>query len=205
MSVPALAQETLSPAKIQARGARKHPSLGLTQRLDGRTDPAVWYDAGSWYGADSLNARPFWTMDKVSEPTDKEKLMPVSDFCVTWASEKPEAAVDIVYGPYRRGWYFAICKKIDDGLGWKSIAFVIPEDGIQDGKRIWDYSLSVNLLEYFIGYNLFPGLPRNLQERIEEMTAYEHLCSFQEYDLSPLYEPDYESDRDWEDDLREIM
>ena len=205
LSVPCLGQEVLNPSKIQAKGARKHPSLGLPRRLDGKADNAVWYKDGVWFGADSLKAQPHWCMTKVEESHDEGILTPVYDFCGSWASEKPKSAVDVVYGPFNGGWYFAICKKTRSGLGWKTIAFIIPEGGISEGKRIWDYSLSVNLLEFFIGYNLFPDLPRRLQESIEEMTAYEHLCPFQEYDNSPLYEPDRELDYDWEEDAREIM
>lgn len=205
VAMPALAQEILTPAKILAKGSRKHPSLGLPLRLDGTADPVVWYDAGTWHGADSLKAEPFWNMAQVPDVRNDGRLAPILDFCEIWASEKPKGAVDVVYGLFRGGWYFAVCKKIKGYLGWKSIAFVVPEDGIPDGKQAWDYSLSVNLLEYLTGYNLFPELPRHLQELVEEMTACEHLCPFQEYDQSPLDDPDREIDFDWEDDFRDRM
>ena len=73
----AAAQEVLRPAKIQARASRRQPSLGLPRRLDGQTDPAVWFEVGAWKGADSLKADPFWTMAQVSEPTEKGSLTPV--------------------------------------------------------------------------------------------------------------------------------
>ena len=44
----AAAQEVLRPAKIQARASRRQPSLGLPRRLDGQTDPAVWFETGAW-------------------------------------------------------------------------------------------------------------------------------------------------------------
>lgn len=203
LSIPSFGQEVLNPSKIQARWTRKHPSLGLPQRLDGRTDNAIWYDKGMWCGADSLKGQAFWTMPEVTDAIDDGPFAAVYAICESWALEKPKSAVDVVYGPYRNGRYFALCKKTRRGLGWKTIAFVIPEGGIDAGKSVWDYSLSVNLLEFFIGYNLFPKLPRQLQETIEEMTAYEHLCPFQEYVNSPIYEQDREVDYEWEEDIRE--
>ncbi|MGN1212171.1 MAG: hypothetical protein ACI4TM_10835 [Candidatus Cryptobacteroides sp.] len=199
------AQESLNPSKIQAKHLQKHPSLGLPLRLDGAIESTIWYDSGIWYGADSLKAHPHWIMCPLSVLPENEQFAPVLELCKNWASEKPKADVDIVYGPHRRGWYFAICKKIKRGLGWKTIAFVIPKDGIPAGKSIWDYSLSVNLLEYLMKYNLFPELPRQIQELVEEMTAYEHLCSFQEYNNSVFYDPDIELDFDWEEDSRDRM
>lgn len=205
LSIPSLGQEVLNPSKVQPRGTRKHPAFGLPQRLDGRTDNAVWYNKGMWCGADSLQGQVFWTMTEVTDAKYDGPFAAVYDFCKSWALERPKSAIDVVYGPYRNGWYFALCKKTRRGLGWKTIAFVIPAGGIPAGKSVWDYSLSVNLLEFFIGYNLFPKLPRHLQETIEEMTAYEHLCPFQEYDNSPFYEFDREVDYDWEGDVRERM
>ncbi len=205
MSITSLGQEVLNPSNVHARGTRKHPALGLPQRLDGRTDNVVWYDKGMWCGADSLKGQVFWTMTEVTDAKYDGPFAAVYDFCKSWALEKPKSAVDVVYGPYRGGWYFAICKKTIRGLGWKTIAFLIAEGGIPAGKNVWDYSLSVNLLEFFIGYNLFPKLPRHLQETIEEMTAYEHLCPFQEYENSPIYAPDREVDYDWEEDMLEWM
>ena len=200
----AAAQEVLRPAKIQARASRRQPSLGLPRRLDGQTDPAVWFEAGAWKGADSLKVDPFWTMAQVSKPTEKGSLTPVLQLCGKWAVEKPKTAVGIVWGPFRGGWYVAICKKTRSDLGWKSIGFVIPAEGMLAGKRIWDYSHSVNWIENQIGYNLFPKLPAHLQEIIEEMTATELLCPYSEFDPGLDEGPDREVDHDWEEDQREM-
>ena len=151
--------------------------LGLPKRLDGQTDPAVWFEAGVWKGADSLKAVPFWTMAQ---------------------------AVDIVWGPSRGGRFVAICKKTRSDLGWKSIGFVIPAEGMLAGKSIWDYSHSVNWIENQIGYNLFPKLPAYLQEIIEEMTATELLCPYSEFDQGLDEGPDREIDYDREADYREM-
>ena len=200
----AAAQEVLRPAKIQARALRRQPSLGLPRRLDGQTDPAVWFEAGAWKGADSLKADPFWTMAQVSEPTERGSLTPVLQLCSKWAVEKPKTAVDIVWGHFRGGWFVAICKKTRSDLGWKSIGFVIPAEGILAGKSIWDYSRSVNWIENQIGYNLFPKLPAHLQEIIEEMTATELLCPYSEFDPGLDEGPDREIDYDWESDYRDM-
>jgi hypothetical protein len=200
----ASAQEVLQPARIQAKASRKQPALGLPKRLDGQTDPAVWHEAGVWNGADSLKAVPFWTMAQVSEAIEKGSLTPVFQLCGKWAAEKPKKAVDLVWGPFRAGWFVAFCKKTRSDLGWKSIGFVIPAEGMLAGKRIWDYSRSVNWIENQIGYNLFPKLPMHLQEIIEEMTATELLCPYSEYDPGLDEGPDREVDYDWEADYREM-
>jgi hypothetical protein len=46
---------------------------------------------------------------------------------------------------------------------------------------IYAYSRSVNWLERNTGYNFFPRLPSHIQEIIEEMTASELLCPYQEF------------------------
>lgn len=198
------AQEVLRPAHIQAKASRRQPALGLPKRLDGQNDPAMWYDVGAWKGADSLKAVPFWAMAQVSEPTEQGILTPVLQLCGKWASEKPKKAVDIVWGPYSGGWFVAICKKTRSDLGWKSIGFVIPAEGMLAGERIWDYSHSVNWIERQIGYNLFPKLPAHLQEIIEEMTSAELLCPLSEFDPGLNEGPDQEIDYDWEEDYRDM-
>lgn len=200
----AVAQEVLPPSRIQAKAVRRQPELGLPIRMDGRSDPAVWYDTGVWKGADSLKAKPFWAMSAVSEAAERGAFTPVLKLCAEWAAEKPQHAVDIVVGPFRGGWFVAICKKTRTDLTWKSIGFVIPSGGMLAGKRIWDYSHSVNWIEHHIGYNLFPKLPSHLQEIIEEMTSYELLCPFQEYDPGLDEAPDREVDYDMEADYREM-
>lgn len=198
------AQDVLQPARIQAKASRRQPALGLPKRLDSQTDPVVWYVSGEWKGADSLKGVPFWTMAQVSEPAQGGELTPVLQLCAKWASEKPKRAVDIVWGPYSGGWFIAICKKTQSDLGWKSIGFVIPSEGILEGKPIWDYSRSVNWIEHQIGYNLFPKLPAHMQEIIEEMTATEHLCPYSEFDPGLDEGADGEIDYDWEADYRDM-
>ena len=80
---------------------------------------------------------------------------------------------------------------------------LIPPDGIGEGKSIYDYSHSINWLEHQIGYNLYPKLPVYLQEIIEEMTAMELLCPFQEFDPAMNERPEQEIDYDWEADSRD--
>lgn len=201
------AQEVLSPAIVQARASRKHmPSLGLPIRMDGDIDAIVRYREDRWEGADSIQAVPRWTMwgMKPDSSSEHEHLGLIMELCRSWTTEKPKGTSYIVEGPLWGGWFVAVCKKTRTSLGWKSIAFVVPQDGVEEGKRIFDYSHSINWLEQQIGYNLFPRLPAHLQEIIEEMTATELLCSFQEFapDLE-IELPEKEIDYDWESDYRE--
>ena len=207
LSLPLSAQEVLSPAKIQSRMGRKHlPSLGLPERLENRIDAIIRYREERWEGFDSVWAVPNWTMweMKVDGPSVPEHLGAILELCRNWAVEKPKGTADIVYGPFKGGWFIAVCKKTRSSLGWKSIAFVIPPEGIVEGKRIYDYSHSVNWLEHQIGYNLYPKLPGHIQEIIEEMTAAELLCPVQEFDPAMDEHPDQEIDYDWEADSREM-
>ena len=200
----AAAQEVLGPARVQARASRLQTGLGLPVRLDGQTDPVIWYDAGEWKGAESLMAEPFWRMVQLIDVTVEGALTPVRELCADWASEKPKRAASVVWGAFRGGWFVAICKKTRSDLGWKSIGFVVPGEGIPSGKSIWNYSRSVNWIERNIGYNLFPKLPAHLQEIIEEMTASEILCPYQEFDPGMDEGPDREKDYDREADYREM-
>lgn len=208
LSVPLSAQEVLSPAKIQARANRRHmPSLGLPVRTDGGIDPIVRYRDERWEGADSAYVVPRWTMWQVKpeSPAAPVHLGAILELCRQWAAEKPKGTADIVYGPYKDGWFVTICKKTRSNLGWKSIAFVIPQYKGWEKRRIYDYSHSVNWLEHKIGYNLYPGLPAHLQEIIEEMTDAELLCPFQEFDSGlDADSPEQEIDYDWEADYREM-
>ena len=101
------------------------------------------------------------------------------------------------------GWFAAVCKKTRSGLGWKSIAFIVPPEGIDTKRSIYDYTRSVNYLERRIGYNLFPRLPSNLQEIIEEMTATELVCPYSEFDPGLDEGPDREVEYDMELDYLE--
>ena len=81
----------------------------------------------------------------------------------------------------------------------------MPDEGPLPGRSLWDFSCSVNWIEWFIGYDLFPKLPSGLQELVEEMTAAEHLCSFIEFDPLEFEEPEFEIDYEWEMDMHEIQ
>lgn len=197
------AQEVLKASKVQARGSLRQPSLGLPVKVNGELDHAIWNDSGVWSGANAFKASPIWSMAKVAEVGEKGVPSTVMTLCAEWLKEKPKHAIDVVWGPFRGAVYVALCKKTSSFLGWKSIAFVIPKEGMDKAKSIYSYSKSVNWIEHNSGYNLFPKLPSHLQEIIEEMSATELLCPFQEFDPGLDEEPDREIDYDWEDDLRE--
>ncbi len=140
---------------------------------------------------------------KPENPVTPEHLGAILALCRSWAVEKPKSTADIVYGPFNGGRFISVCKKTRSSLGWKSIAFVLPPEGIVEGKLIYDYSHSVNWLEHQIGYNLYPKLPAHIQDIIEEMTATELLCPVQEFDPGLDERPDQEIDYDWEADSLE--
>ena len=98
----------------------------------------------------------------------------------------------------------AAIKRTGTDLGWKSLGFIIPAGGPDPSRSLYIYSTSVNRLEHLVGYNLFPKLPSHLQEIIEEITAAELLCPYQEFDPGLLDEAaDPEIDYDSEADARE--
>ena len=134
-----------------------------------------------------------------------EEMAPVRLLCEKWLAEKPHNPVDVVWGPYRGGWFAAVCKRTGTDLGWKALGFIIPAGGPDSSRSLYIYSCSVNKVEHLIHYDLFPRLPSNLQEIIEEITAAELLCPFQEFDPGLLDDgPDHETDYyDWEVDARE--
>lgn len=201
-------QEVLKSSRIQARANRKNlPALGVPVRNSGEIDPAVWYKDGLWRGADSLSAPPFWVTETIDVESVVKTPMPseVVRFCREWVMEKPQGPVHIVTGPLREMRFVAVCTRARSSLSWKSIGFIVPREGLMPGKSVWDYSCSVNWIEWFIGYDLFPKLPSALQELVEEMTAAEHLCSFIEFDPLEFEEPEFEIDYEWEMDLHEIQ
>lgn len=201
-------QELLKPSRIQARGVRKNlPELGLPVRINGDIDPATWYKDGCWHGADSLTAPPFWTTETIYTGSVVKGKIPyeIVNFCKGWVTEKPEGPVHVVTGPIRGMQFIAVCTKTRSNIGWKSIGFLIPKAGLQPDKTVWFYSCSVNWIEWLSGYDLFPKLPPNLQELVEEMTAAEHLCPFIEFDPLEFELPDPEIDYEWEMDLHEIL
>ena len=209
VELPLSGQEFLRPSRIQARAVRKNlPELGLPQRASGEIDPVVWHKDGCWRGADSLNAAPFWMTETIDEESVVKTQMPteIVRFCKEWVAEKPEGPVHIVTGPVRGMQFIAVCTKARSYLTWKSIGFIVPLEGLQPDKTVWYYSCSVNWIEWLTGYDLFPKLPSGLQELVEEMTAAEHLCSFNEFDPLEYEMPDPEVDYfEWEMDMHEIL
>ena len=201
-------QEVLKSAKIQAKANRKHlPSLGIPERIDGEHEGAIWYKDKIWNGADSLKAVPIWQMTVLDKDCLDRVEFPeqVMSLYRDWLIEKPESPLYVVWGPLGDSRYIALCKKTKGDLNWKSIGFIYPVEGMVADKRAWDYSYSVNWIEWLTGYNLFPKLPVNLQEIVEDMTAFEHLCPFIEFDTVEIEGPEYEIDYDWLDDLHEIQ
>ena len=225
LPAPALpGQEVLRSSKVVSRANRRFmPAIGLPVRKDGQIDRIVRYREWRWEGADSLRAAaPRWMMLAVhpegkavhadGTPADAAhqgslalpaKLAPFMELCRQWAGESPKGPADVVCGPLKAGWYLAVCKKTRSSLGWKSIAFIVPPEGADPLRSLYDYSRSVNYLETRIGYNLFPRLPGYLQEIIEEMTATELLCPYQEFDPGLEEGPDREVNYDMELDYIE--
>ena len=140
------------------------------------------------------------TRDSLARP---EAVAPALEVCRKWAGEAPNDPASVVYGPLRDSWFVAVCKKIRKAPGWKAIGFFLPQTGFDAVRGIFSYSVSVNWLEHNTGYNFFPRLPSHLQEIIEEMTAAELLCPFQEVEMIEPDLPDREVDRDMEEDFRE--
>lgn len=138
--------------------------------------------------------------------------------CYSWAAEKPAGYCTVVCGPVvlsgeagkgasaiPYAFYAVVCKKSPGKLGWKSVAFLIPNrPGLSGGE--FKYSQSVNLSEYQTGYDFFHKLPESLEELIEDMTVYELFCPFheEEENMDPEMEFDAsEMEADYLDDLRE--
>ena len=201
-------QEILGPSRIQARGVRRNlPYLGLPVRISDEIDPTIWYKDGCWHGADSLKTSPFWITETIDIESVVKTKMPaeIVDFCKEWAADRPEGPVYVVTGPVRGMQFIAACTRTRSSLSWKSIGFIVPNSGLLPDKTVWFYSCSVNWIEWLIGYDLFPKLPSGLQELVEEMTAAEHLCSFNEFDPLEYDIPDYEIEYEWEMDMHEIQ
>ena len=201
-------QEILKPSRIQARAVRRNlPDLGLPERTSGEIDPTIWYKDGCWHGADSLKASPFWITETIDVETVVKTPIPaeIVEFCKEWATEKPAGPVYVVTGPVRGMQFIAVCTRTRSSMSWKSIGFIVPKLGLLPNKTVWFYSCSVNWIEWLIGYDLFPKLPSALQELVEEMTAAEHLCSFNEFDPLEYELPDPEMDYEWEMDMHEIL
>lgn len=155
-----------------------------------------------------------WIMWEVSaaqmttpNPTDSDSsLAPFLAEAARWAAERPTGPVATIIGTLPDGRRFvALCKRVKTPLGWKSIGFLPPSrdgrpnlDATSSTPAVYIYSTSVNRIEHLSGYNLFPRLPSHLQEIIEEMTASELFCSFQEFDSGLNEYPDRSMDTDFE-------
>lgn len=205
--LPVAGQEVLQAAKVQAKAGRKNlPFLGLPVRTDGGIDNVIRFHEGRWEGSDSLGATPRWTVLTLKQEKQilPAELISVYELCSSWAEEKPKGNAELVFGPYQGGWFVAFCKKTHSVLGWKSIAFVLPSEGIKEEKNIYAYCHSVNWLESRIGYNLYPKLPDYIQEIIEEMTATELLCPYQEFDPGLYERPEFEIEYDREEDYSDM-
>lgn len=148
---PAHAQETLKASRIEAKGARRYlPSLGLPRRADGGIDRLIRYDVPLWTGREDGKAVPNWNMCELRPGSMIPAGVPgaVAEICLQWLSESPKGRLSIVFGPLWRGTYVALCRKSTKSLGWKSISFLIPEEGVVKGVSIYRYSMSVNRLEH---------------------------------------------------------
>lgn len=204
---PSWAQETLKASRIEAKGARRYlPSLGLPRRADGNIDRLIRYDVPLWTGREDGKAVPNWSMCELRPESAIPGSIPeeVAAICAQWLSETPKGKLSIVFGPFRKSSFVAICKKSNKSLGWKSICFLIPEEGVVKGGSIYRYSMSVNRLEHMTRYDFFPGLPSHLQEIIEEMTSTELLSPVQEFDIPEAEGVEQERDWDMEEDYREM-
>ena len=204
---PTSAQETLRASRVEARGGRQRlPALGLPRRADRTADAYVRYYPPQWQGAISASDAPHWVMLQAEKDMPWPSVLPLSirQFCNDWASARPAGKLSLVYGPMKGGMFVVVCKQTRGSLGWKSLGFIAPPEGIPDGANAYRYSTSVNHIEHLLGYDFFPKLPSYLQEIIEEMTAAELLCSFQESDFVDPEGPDTERDDDWEEDQRDM-
>lgn len=175
-----------------------------------------------------------WDPDFLCAPTDRDKFSrsipkdkflcsrdiwkDIIDQCYGWAAEKPAGFCSVVCGPIvlsgevEKGsaavpyaFFAAVCKKSPGKLGWKSVAFLLPNrPGLTGGA--FKFSQSVNLTEFQTGYNFFHKLPESIQELIEDMTVYELFCPYHEGEENMDPEMDMEpaeAEADYLDDLRE--
>lgn len=154
-----------------------------------------------------------WNLDLAEQGTDRyrhERYMPkdVSEaFTIQmrravneaykWAWRKPYGNTCVVVGaisrsakdPIPSAYYVTVCKeervKGPLPLGYTSIAFIIPLT-ISAEASLSDCACSVNAVEYLSGYDLYHKIPKAVQEQVEEITFFELLCPFQEYEESML-------------------
>ena len=208
--------ERLEASRVRARAGWRirmmMPSLGLPQHTDGGHDPAIFLRGKLWYGADSLKAVPRWVMwemepgtagaisDGIGTASSRipAALVPFVGEFRRWCEEKPSGKVTVICGRLRSGWYVAGCRRAKTRIGWKAIAFAVPQpaETAFPGADLYSFSMSINRVESLCGYNLFPGLPPIIQEIVEEMTSAELLCPFIEYDRPEMDDPDRGIDND---------
>lgn len=147
--------------------------------------------------ADSAKGLTLFT-ERLSEEYDKtaaDTWQKVASECYKWATEKPSVATTVVCGPLvMKGsripytYFVAICRRTKSRIGFKSIGFLI-ENSPAVPSNAYNISCSVNFLEYLSGYDLFPLLPKNIQEMVEDMTTYELFSRYQENgDYLDMYE-----------------
>ncbi|MCQ2139853.1 MAG: hypothetical protein MJZ09_05720 [Bacteroidales bacterium] len=145
--------------------------------------------------ADSTEALAHFTERLGPNATATETWQKVAGICREWASEKPSVATTVVCGPMvMKGsstpyaYFVAICRRTKSRIGFKSIGFLI-ENSPAVPSSAYNISCSVNFLEYLSGYDLFPLLPKNIQEMVEDMTTYELFSRYQENgDYLDMYE-----------------
>lgn len=141
---------------------------------------------------------------------DNDLWSAVMEETSAWSDESPSGATVVVCGPMLKSLdnpvpsaiFVALCKRTGFRLGYKSVAFLLP-CGKTARTPLYNYSLSVNILEKLSGYDFFPDLPPQVQEMVENMTTYELFCSYQE-------ERDYQEgpelpDNDFQDVIYDLM
>ena len=205
-SAPALSgQEKLDASRIRARiPARLKPVFGYPVPKDGEAEPVVMRRDGRWFGAERMQGPHHWDCwdmraDSTATPTF---LAPFLEEARRWAAEKPQGPVTVACGPMKGSalWFVALCARANSYPGFKSIAFLVPEH-LPAGSPIYMWSCSVNALEHRTGYDFFNRLPGSVQEIVEEISASELLCPFQETEFELEREhPEDLMDRETESD-----
>lgn len=229
-------KESVVTSKVPKKLDTFVPFWGVPQPISGAAEGVQTMD-DIYFHRDSETAFPnwiCWNLDLATESSQRykfekfladgqklscsEMLRATIDECYRWAWRKPYGNTNVVMGPlYNKNngadpyaYFVAVCKKetlnVPMPLGYSSMAYLIPNNA--PVKNVYEYSLSVHAVEHHSGYNLFSKLPKKVQAQVEEMTAYELLCSFQELDenniqmLKPEMEkpdmgddPRYDNDR----------
>lgn len=202
-------KEALVQGRIPKRLRTHSPFWGVPVHISGKAEVPEEMETYILYREDSLSVPRWinWNLDLASFGADRflpyraslpRGYVPSCDGniraaineCYKWAWRKPYGNTNITMGPLFIGtadkpyaWFVAVCKKENIGrlcpLGFSSIAFLIPESS-GSSQAIYNLGCSVNIIELHSGYNLFPKLPASVQEMVENMTACELFCPFQE-------------------------